>query len=847
MRPASILGAIAVAILVLLVVLWSLLDSGGAISAEDVHQRSGGVPVATHSPAAPGGLGGEAAASVSAVAQRAEVVRSTALSEQTCRIRVVLASSKTPVPDALVWLQREDVDWQSAAWKKVMRRFNDVEPVLQSGLGQELTLDARGEVCVPRPARKLSLAAARGELHGEATLGPDDAECVVELKAYHSLACVVVDRSDRPVEGAQVALYWGEFDPLEHGFTWITGADGRVWIPKLEEQLWPDGYQGSLRVSLAAGVAGEPEVVLFTTDSVPAEPVRFVAGDFGRLVVQLTDPQGTELALGGYVHVEIGWDSIFDKSLAVRGGASLHLPFDSGHAVFECVGLGLPLEISVAAEGHDNVWRDVAGPTAAGQELRVLIPIGERRANARGRVQCIRATFGDREPTGARLDGRASQVGVFFSPWVEENKVFESPIWNARELEKLDVPWTLELSHDGGPVLRATVVPTINEEGTVLDFGELVFDAEAELARLRVTDDSGAPVERARVELSPAKGTSTPFCDAGGRYLLAGQPTELPVSVRATHQTWLPSDWVEVAAPGGDHTLVLRRGAILAGQLLLPRASNFDDFELDLRVEPSPAAPEGATYAALLVEGGRFRFQACEPGRARLTVSHAERFVLERDGIGLLSGQTTELEPIDLGGVLHSFELSFELESGAPWSSGHLELLDPDGELSLWRSIGPAARAAFLAPRPSVDLWVAGWGVRPVLFENVLDGDRLTLPSAPAVVLRVSEEIRLPEPPLVLMVRGERVLPATVAFEPDEDLDVEDTIVGADGSARLRLPWPGDYELAWFVRHTGTGVLFPIEQAEPQTIHVPDSPTPAVVEAELARAEVAEAVLAAGG
>ena len=73
-----------------------------------------------------------------------------------------------------------------------MRRFNDVELVLASGLGRELALDARGEIRIPRPKKELSLAAAHGTLHGEATLRPDDAECVVELKAYHPLAIEVM-------------------------------------------------------------------------------------------------------------------------------------------------------------------------------------------------------------------------------------------------------------------------------------------------------------------------------------------------------------------------------------------------------------------------------------------------------------------------------------------------------------------------------------------------------------------------------------------------------------------------------------------------------------------------------
>ena len=155
------------------------------------------------------------------------------------------------MPAARVWLQSEDVEYTDPAWMQPMRRFNDVELVLASGLGRELALDARGEIRIPRPKKELSLAAAHGTLHGEATLRPDDAECVVELKAYHPLAIEVVDRSGRGLEGVHVQLLWGTFDPLDHGYAWVTDEDGRVRIPKLEHQLWPAGYRGPVRVTLA--------------------------------------------------------------------------------------------------------------------------------------------------------------------------------------------------------------------------------------------------------------------------------------------------------------------------------------------------------------------------------------------------------------------------------------------------------------------------------------------------------------------------------------------------------------------------------------------------------------------
>jgi hypothetical protein len=94
------------------------------------------------------------------------------------------------------------------------------------------------------------------------------------------------------------------------------------------------------------------------------------------------------------------------------------------------------------------------------------------------------------------------------------------------------------------------------------------------------------------------------------------------------------------------------------------------------------------------------------------------------------------------------------------------------------------------------------------------------------------------------MLRGERVQPESVEYEDDE---VEPAIVREDGTVRLELPWPGEYELSWFVRHTGTGLDFEIGQPEAQEIRVPDAEAAAVIDAQLTRDEVARAVLDAGG
>jgi hypothetical protein len=844
MRPSVLLAVVALALLALLGWLWARTGSAaGGDLPSPVHGSEIGSAALQKggSRTAVGEVPG-----VSTTSAQRDAVASSPSPAPTCRIRVVEAASRTPVPVARLWIQREDVEWESAVWWNTMRRFNDVEPVLQSGLGDELALDVRGEALVPRPSHALCVAASRGELHGDATLEPDKPECTIELKPYHALAIAVVDRSDRPVAGALVALYWGEPDPLENSSIWCADDAGRVSIPKLEDQLWPDPYRGPVRISLACGVQGEPESVAFELESTPADPLRFVAGDFGRVVLHLVDSKGEELTLEGRAHLELEEERIEEPSIALRAGTDVDSTLSSGRAVFATVGLGLTLDVMIAAEGHQPVWRELPGPTEPGQELEVLVTLGDRLVRARGRVHGIGACFGSPR---VQLQGRSpGGTGAVFYASLDEDGSFDRPVQYRSNLQGLDGPWTLELSSSGQATVRVTAVPAPDEQAGALEFGDVSIEPQVVLARIHVRDDSGAAVPGAGVEVGFAEGEDQEWCDETGLCVVSGPLAELPMRVRATHHDWLPSDWAVIDAQGSEATLVVRRGATLAGRLLLPRGARSDEFEVRLRVHPETAGTEVYDVVVEPKEEGRFRLAPCEPGLGDLTVYYYDQpCVFERTGIAIPAGQEIELEPIDLRAVLHPFALTFELASGEPWIGGHLEVREPGGELSTWTTIGPSARATFLAVRPSVDIWVGARGARATLFEGVLDDDRLALLPAPSVRLRLPSGIRPPASPLALQVRGSLQSTEELEFETDDDVDVEEALVGEDGTTWLRVPRPGRYELRWFVRHTGTGVELAVEQVRAQVVEVLDASWVPVLEAELARDEVERAIREAGG
>src|SRR5262249_51348716 len=159
----------------------------------------------------------------------------------------------------------------------------------------------------------------------------------------------------------------------------------------------------------------------------------------------------------------------------------------------------------------------------------------------------------------------------------------------------------------------------------------------------------------------------------------------------------------------------------------------------------------------------------------------------------------------DLRGELHPFTLTLALASGAPWLGGHVEPFEPGADEDAGESMVPvdaSGKVVLLTTRATLSLWAAGRVARPTRFEGVRDGDRLVLPDGPSLVLRLAREVPLPEAPLALAVRAERTKPAEVAHETYDAFDLPDTRVGADGLVRVVVPWPGEYELAWSVRHS---------------------------------------------
>ena len=836
MRSRSLLGGAALAALVVVALLWRLLGApvGGARAPEGDGMR--GDAALSAEPEQAEGVAAEPTAP--GAARTALGADASAAEAGTCLIRVVRADTGAPVPGTHLWVQREDVTFSSPEWVRAMGRANDVEVALRSGLGRELEADADGEALVPRPERGVNLVAALGDLHGEAMLWPGDVERVIEVAPYRSLVVDVVDRTGSAVADMPVVLFWGEFDPLERDETFLTDEKGRAWIPKLERLLGSD-YRGPVRLTLGGGVPCEP--VEFASEAIPSETVRLVAGEFGSVLVYVVDRQGRALAYDAQATLDVYRSDGQPLTLAERVGTSLRAALVGGRARFACVGLGWEITVRVLA-GE----RSLSGPTTAGEERRVTLEASDQRLRVRGEVRGMPSAWLTAESPGAMVIGHLGRVAQF-SFWQREPGPFDWPLSTSKEPGELTGVWAIRLQRAGGPMPRTSAMPTLDEEARVLDFGTIEFDAETVLATVRIVDEGDGRPWRPTLQVMGRGMVSSVPCDARGRALVSGSPSQLPLQVCASHPERLPVCGT-IERPGSELTLVLRNGAEVRGSLVLPPRMPFDEYELGLDLDVAPTDGEARTSRTNLVAGARFRFVPLPTGRATLRVTWLGRDLLERPGIELVAGERVELEPIDITALLRRFRLTVEIGGGAPWRSGALWVFEPDPDRSYRaKEIGAGGRVVLFRPRDTLDTWVAGRGVQPEFFRGVRDGDRLTLSPAPVLVVHVPDGVGALGPLFELVVRAERVRPDDVPFEADEETDFEPGVVGADGRARLEVPWPGEYELAWSVRRTDSGAVAVLDLGPRQAVVVGEAGASPEVEARLDADGLARALAEIGG
>ncbi|HVQ25663.1 MAG TPA: hypothetical protein VMV01_10810, partial [Planctomycetota bacterium] len=299
-------------------------------------------------------------------------------------------------------------------------------------------------------------------------------------------------------------------------------------------------------------------------------------------------------------------------------------------------------------------------------------------------------------------------------------------------------------------------------------------------------------------------------------------------------------DWLFLSAPpvaarvGEQNVIVpMRRGARLAGHLLLPADLPFNSLRLIVEVEPDAAgvsAPWRYEDSHLGV-GGEFELSPLETGVGRFAVGLGDTELTLAEGLRLREGELCRLERIDLGARLAMIHLTCVDETGQPLTSGAVHRLGPGGERSSSQPLRVDGTVALAALEPRVDLEIEVPGRPAARFAGAADGDRLVVPAGARVSFRFAAPPDLP-PGAGLRVRAS-------SGSAGQTL-AADAIAAGTGVSELLLGTGRTWTLRWaLVRADGREVE--LDSATPTTLELASEPgelrVDAVVDAEeLARA-----------
>jgi len=326
--------------------------------------------------------------------------------------------------------------------------------------------------------------------------------------------------------------------------------------------------------------------------------------------------------------------------------------------------------------------------------------------------------------------------------------------------------------------------------------------------------------------------------DASGRFELEGTSPLPSIELRATHADGV--DAASITVDAGSHAvrLVLARGGSIRGRVQLDAGVAARGLGIQALRSGETAGPsvlwtlDGGTVG----HGGSsvgpdadlgFEFRGLLPGSytLRAFLEHGWEPVFDVSAIVVRSGEATldpRLDPMDLRGLLRSFEIRVADETGQPVSIGMAAWVSKPGTSTARKVAFTDARFFILSAAPSVDLEVGATGFRTTRLSAV-DGPR-------EVILRMGITVRIrmrgafvPDPPARLRValapeigegrakpglepgaglalNLEGMEPALLeklrAFNDCSWFDGVD--LDADGAAVLEVAGPGRYQVHWY-------------------------------------------------
>jgi hypothetical protein len=333
-----------------------------------------------------------------------------------------------------------------------------------------------------------------------------------------------------------------------------------------------------------------------------------------------------------------------------------------------------------------------------------------------------------------------------------------------------------------------------------------------------VVDDEGKAVERAIVHVpvpDPTQIAGLPFrpgefraaTDSTGRFELRGSQVPLHALVWATKPGYFDSDTADFVRGTEGVKLVLGRGGLVAGRILLDPGMPMDRIEVQIGVVS--AVPIGGASHKLQPPGpgwlvttpsedGEFSFKGLSAPTAKLTVEI-------RDDPGALAEIGTvlvrkigdppdpALDPIDLRGRLSRIAIDVRDDEDRPCPVATVFLRDASARTVERNALTQAGRASFLVPSGTYDVEVDCTGWRRAFAYGVRGDQVVRLSKALDVRIALDGNVELPKAPYRLAV-GLLV----EVHPPRSTLDGIGTVsVGRE--AAFPVSMPGRHEVAWYL------------------------------------------------